>query len=433
MPPPTIFGVVEEAELYVVREAVPGTIPASAGSPDPFTAFTPSDTPMLFEDESFQGSMGDFYASYTGPLISGWSKGGHIFGDLFGNDLYNILGDLAETGTAAAPAGTTNAAVAAGATALPVASGGASFTAGMYVWIEDAGTPALNEVVKVGSGSTGTSVVLATGTRFAHQSATPFTNTTAPYTHIFAVLNGSVGAWNGPAQPPTHCYTHLTGLPATTFARQYPYSCVSELTITANSEKLLDYTSKGVCLSSAPAGSPVTPANTSTVLAIPSWETTLGINGAASGGTKVPDFDEFTVTIGRHLKAQNTLQGSQAPYIIGRGKVAVSGKSSFMPAISEAPLLALLAGTQPQLEMLTTNGLSGASLVSLQVDIALAAYQKADIKSGDVFFGYDVPWKAPHNAVTALTGPPAGTVTGASGGKSAIKVTLINAVPSYAN
>lgn len=69
-----------------------------------------------------------------------------------------------------APTSTASATVAQGATAITVASGGASFTNGMVIAIIDGNN---TELVVVGAGSTGTSVVVA-ATAFGHASGTVF-------------------------------------------------------------------------------------------------------------------------------------------------------------------------------------------------------------------------------------------------------------------
>ena len=426
MAPPTTFGVVAEREIYVVKEATPGVIPGSVGSPVPLTSFKPSNKPLWIEDQSFQGSMGDTFGEYQGPLIAGFDIGGHITGDLFPHFLYNLLGDYTVSGTPASPAGVTSAPLAAGATSITVASGGASFTSGMQLWIEDAGTPAANEVVTVTSGSTSTNIPLSTPVRFAHLTATPFTNTTFPYTHVFALLNGSTGAANGPAQGPTHCVTDRQGI-ASNGAEQYAYSCMSEIVITGSAEKLLDWTGKAACMSRQAAGSAVGLANVSTVNPYPSWRTVTGIAGPASGGTQVKNIAEHTITLQRAMKAYNTEQGSQAPYIIARGKQSNTGKLVFSPSIDDTALANMLGNTQPQLQFVSSNGLAGANLVSVQVDIILAAYTVADINDGSELFGFDVDVKPVHTAASA----GGITATGASGGKGAVKITVINAVPTY--
>jgi hypothetical protein len=429
MAPPTTFGVVAEREVYLVKEAVAGTIPATApGVPVPLTTFKPSSKWIPLYDESFQGSMGDSYGTYQGPLIGAVDLGGHVVGDHgLGESLYNLLGDYTVSGTAASPAAVTSAPIAAGATTITVASGGASFTVGMFLWIEDGGTPAANEVVKVLS-STATTITLdpTTPCRFAHLTATPFTNTTAPYVHVFALLNGSVGAANGPAQGPTHCWTDRQGI-AANGAEQYAYACASEVMITGNAEKLLDWSAKFVTAARVTAGSAIGTTNVSSVVPYPSWRTTAGWAGPASGGTLVKTYGEHSITLTRAVKAYNTEQGSQQPYIIARGKQSNAGKIVISPAIDDSALIAMLANTQPQLQFITSNGLGGANLVSVQVDILLAAIETADITDGSELFGFDVDFKIPHTAASS----GGITMTGASGGKGAVKVTLTSPTPSF--
>jgi hypothetical protein len=426
---------VQERELYVAEELVPGTVPAAApGTPVPFTSLKPSNKPMWLDDDSFQGSMGDTYGVYQGPLIGAIDLGGQVFGDTFPYFLLNLLGDYTVTGTTASPTATTSSSIAAGVTALPVVSGGASFTSGMFVELVDTGTPAATEIVQVGTGSTGTSIVLAAGvaTRFAHATAMTVNNTTAPYVHVFSFLNGLVGApYAGQAaQPKTLCLTDRTGIPATGLADQYSYVCLSELAITGNAEKLLVWSGKAVCQSRQIPGSAVGTVNVSTITAQPSWRSVTGIGGIASGGTQVKNIAEWGVTITRAVKPFNTNQGSQLPFVIARGKGGVTGKNTFSPSIDDTALTNLLGNVQPQLQYVAGNGLTGANLVQVQIDIGLGAYLTSEINDSSELFGYDTTFKAPHTAA-GFTGPQGGFLYGASGGKSAIKIAVTNAVPTY--
>lgn len=427
MAPPITISPVAEREIYVAREAfqLAGTIPASAGQVFPMKTFKAVDNPDWLKDESWQGNMGGTQGVYQGPLIGGIDMGGDVFNDVLGHLLWNILGDYTVTGTAASPAAVTTLAVAVGGSTLTVASGGASFTAGMSLWLEDAGTPALNEVVTVVS-STATTIT-TTPFRFAHLTAMPFTNTAAPYTHVFAMLNGSVGAWNGPAQPPTHTFTDRNGVPATGLAAQYAYTCLSELSFTANADKLLAWTAKTVNQTRQIPGSPLAIVNPSAVQPYPSWRGILGVGGPASGGTLVSDIAEYMITLTRQVKPQNALRGSQLPYVIPRGKLTATGKLMIAPAIDESAYLAMIGNTQPQTQLVASNGLSGANLNSVQIDIGLTQYEKADLTDGDELFGYEVPFEA------VTTGASFGgvTMTGASGLKGPVKFTLQNAIPTY--
>jgi hypothetical protein len=87
----------------------------------------------------------------------------------------------------------------------------------------------------------------------------------------------------------------------------------------------------------------------------------------------------------------------------------------------------MLGNTQPQTQFLTSNGLSGTALRSLQFDILLSAYKIADEQDGAELFGYDADFTAQHTAASS----GGITMTGASGLKGAIKATLINGVPTY--
>jgi hypothetical protein len=87
----------------------------------------------------------------------------------------------------------------------------------------------------------------------------------------------------------------------------------------------------------------------------------------------------------------------------------------------------MLNNGQPQHQFVSSNGLTGVNLVSVQVDIILGAYKTADITDGSELFGYDVGFKPVHTAATA----GGISTTGASGGKGAVKVTLTNAIPTY--
>src|SRR5712691_6254634 len=142
MAPPTTIQPVAEREVYIIKETTPGTIPGTVGVPVPVTVFKPSDTPNWLDDESMAGNMTDVQGSYQGPLIASQDIGGHATLDILPHFLYNLLGDYTASGTAAAPSGTTSAPLAAGASAITVTSGGASFTTGMQLWLEDAGSPA---------------------------------------------------------------------------------------------------------------------------------------------------------------------------------------------------------------------------------------------------------------------------------------------------
>lgn len=427
-PPITIFPT-SERFVDVAAEALgsPGTIPGSPGTTLPVTSFKPSDKPMWLDNTAWYGDMGDVHSVIQGPLIGGFDISGPFFADLVGHIFLNILGDYTVSGTLASPASTVSAPIAAGATTLTVASGGASFTAGMKLWIEDGGTPALNEVVTVAS-STSTTITLVSPTRFAHLTSTPFSNTIAPYTHVFSLLNTNTSVGNGAGQPVTHCFTDRTGIPATNFAAQYAYSCFTEITVTGNAEQLLTYEAKAISLVRAIAASPLSTPNPSALPPYASWRSTAKLTPTGGGSlAQVSNIPEWAFTITRQVKPYFENYGAQAPYVIARGRQGATGKLTIGPAIDETSILYLLNNTQPQLQINAPNGLAGTSAASIQADIGLAAYETADLADGDELFGYDTNFKAVHSNAT-FNGV---TMTGASGGQGCIKITMTNAIGSY--
>ncbi|WP_326829681.1 phage tail tube protein [Streptosporangium sp. NBC_01810] len=234
----------------------------------------------------------------------------------------------------------------------------------------------------------------------------------APYSHTFSLLN------SGDGQPVTHTLTDVTGVPAVSGARQYPYSCLSELTLTWNAEQLCSWEAKAQAWPSVVPG--VAPTNTlSSVPPVASWRGAVGIGGPASAGTLVTDVTEMSITISREVTPYHTADGSQSPFVIARGPVDVTGKFTQI-AQSEQRMLDLLANTQPQLQFVLSNGLTLGALISVQFDLQKVGYRSTKINTGTVF-QYDVEFTAIANS----------TNVGASGGFAPAKVTLQNAVVTY--
>lgn len=240
------------------------------------------------------------------------------------------------------------------------------------------------------------------------------TGASAPFTHAFSTLN------SGTAQPGTLTLTHWQGLPATNLARQYAGACLSELTLKGNVESdlvMLDF--KGTAWGSVIAAAPPTSSPT-TATPQAAWRTVLGVAGPATGGTQVKTVGEWEVTIKRALKPYFTAQNAQTPYIIQRGAVSASGKLTYTVPADEAPLLAMLNNSLPQLQLIVSNGLTLGALLSTQLDMQTASFASAKLNTGSEAIGYDVTFDAIANSTNA----------GSSGGVSPIKATLQNAVTS---
>jgi len=435
--PSTIFPT-EERFVNVIREATPGTIPATSGTTFPMVNLEPDDKPLWLLDESLRGGMGDIYDFLQGPLYAEVTiPETPVYVDMMGHPLYNTLGDYTQSAPAATPNTTTTAPAVAGATSLTVASG-TSFTVGMWIQVYAASSTGPAEIVKVLSGAS-TSITLdpTTPIRFPHASGATVTNTTVAagtYSHAFSLLtSGFLGTGNFQnfAQPPTHCWTDRTQVPQIGGnpggARQYADSCFQTLVLTGNAEKLLSWNGAfssyvGQLATVAPA------ASVSSIRAMPDFTSIVQL---ATSGALAPVYDivEWQLTLSRQLKVFFTNDGSQNPYVIGRGKLGVSGKLTFSPAIDETALLYMLQNTQPQLQILTTNNLltSNPLYQAMQIDVPFCDFDTSKINSGDVLFGYDVTFKSHHTNTTRNTIVP----TGWSGGFSACKVTLSNAVPIF--
>lgn len=403
---------VERRGIGLAREAVVGT-PVLPTVGVPLEKFTVEDKINPLIDKSWRAAMAEDYGYTQGTYSTDWDASGPVYADTLGHFLYNCLGDYTTTGTATTPNTTlTGASNVAGATTLTVTSG-TSFTLGMNIQV---GTGSNAEIVTVSGAGGATSIPIAnTPLRFSHAAAEAVTNTTAGagnYTHVFSLLNSAV---NG-AQPPTHTLTDISGIPATNLARVYASSCVSEITLTGNSQQFLTYDVKGQgWLSAIAASPPVFTASTQPAQA--AWNSKVGIGGPAAGGTVVNYVAEWAVTIQRKLEVIWTTQGVQNPYVIARGGVSATAKLMFEATPSEAPLLALLNNTQPQTQFVAT----GPNSTTITVDSQVNAYETSKINDGKAVFGYDVGSRMIANT----------TNVGNSAGFSPLKITIVNAIPSY--
>lgn len=431
--PSTVFPT-QERFVNCTTETVPGTIPSSYGQSFPVVGFEPEDKPMWLPDESLRGAMGDMYDFLQGPMYAETTiPETPVYVDMIGYPLLSLFGDY----TQSAPAGTTTttltAAAAAGATSLTVSSG-TSFTASSWIIVYATGSTGPAEIVQVAS-SAATTITLETTTplRFNHASGATVTVTTVSagtYAHEFSVLNSSfvgTGIYTNYGQPPTLTWTDRTQVPATGLARQYAFARHSELTFTGNAEKLLTWNSSftsftGQIAQSAPV------ANFSTVRAMPAWQTTVSIatTGALGG---IYDITEWQLTFARQVEPYFPNDGVQYPFVIGAGKLTFTGKLTFSPAVDETALLYMLNNTQPQLQVVVTNGLATTNpgYQAFQIDVLYADYDTSKINSSKSLFGYDVTFKSHHTANTRNSVVP----TGWSGGYSAAKVTVNNSVALF--
>ena len=236
------------------------------------------------------------------------------------------------------------------------------------------------------------------------------TGSTPPYSHALSLLN------TGTAQPGTLTITDWQGLPATTLARQYAGSVLSELTISGSVEnELVQIEGKGTGWASIIAAAAPTSAPT-TALPMAAWRSTVNIGGSADA-----TIGDWEIKISRKIKPYFTAQNSQNPYVIQRGALSLIGKLTFaVPATEANAYLAYINNTQPAITIAISNGGSGAGLLSFSAQMSVCAFDSSKIDRGAEAVGY------------ATTFVPVGNTTdvGASGGYSPCKITIQNALAS---
>lgn len=394
--------------------SAPGTpVAPTAWLPIDVDGFNWNDKPTWLLDKGLRGSMGDdAYNIIQGVQIGELDLKGPAFFDQVGWMLGNILGDMVETGVAVAPTGTLSAGSAVGSTS---SSSSVSIPASTLIQI-DVGVNA--EIVTTSGPPTGVGpyAIPTPALTKPHLSGVAITAiNAAPITHAASLLNGL-----GPgvtSQPTTHTLTQYYGPTPTSGSRVFAYTCLSDLTFSFNAEtELLKYSAKAISLASTPAAALPVPAFTAAKPQA-SWQAILGIAGPASGGTLVATIESGEFAIKRALKPFFTAQNSQAPYVIQRGGVTVDWKLSFIAA-DELVLNYMRNNTQPQLQLVLTNGLSGANLLSITFDLQVAAFTEAKPNFGSEVIKFDAVGKGVLNTTNA----------GYSGGMSPIKVTLANAI-----
>ena len=376
---------------------------------------TPSDKPTFLKDQAWRGSMGtDSFNQIAGVKHAEFDLGGPVFGDGINFFLRNILGDASVTGTPTGSGSTTlSSSAVAGATSI---SATATIPAATLIQI---GTGATAEIFTTGtpSGSGPYIIPLSTpagGLAFGHASAQAVTPVVSagPFTYAWSLLN------SGGGQPVSHTLTHFLGPTATTQARAYPGFCLSEVDLKFNAEsELYTWSGKGVSWPSIPSAAlPV--ANGTAIKPIASWSTLVGIGGPATGGTLVNTVSDGEVDILREAVPIFTANGAQVPYIIQRGQLNVTGKLNFTAVSDESALLYMMNNTQPSVQIVTTNGLSGANLITIQIDMAQCAFVTSDPDTSKTAVGYQTSFEPVFNTTNA----------GGSGGQSPIKVTVTCAI-----
>lgn len=400
--------VVPESEQWwgIGREATPGTAVAPTIS-IPLDKGTPEDKFTYIVDKSIQGDMAADHGDIQGVAIADFAMSGNVYTDVIGHMLYNLFGDYTATGAAGSGSTTLTAPLVAGATTATVAAiTGFSNGQAVQIGITADGNP---EIVVLSAAPSGTTLTFTnTPARSAHASGKTVAGVVAPFTHNFSLLNSGTG------QPPAHTITHHQNLTATYGARQYAYWCASGIDFKMSPEQLFTHDTKGTAVMGTAATA--TPTNSqSTVFAQPNWRWKVGVGGPASGGTLLNDVEDCELSFTREVKPKYTLQAVTSPFIIARLVLGATGKLT-ITAQDESPLLAYIADTVQQLQMVMTA--SNGDTVTF--NYATCKYETATLAAPDVLT-YEVNFRAIANT----------TNVGQSGGKSPAQVILTNSVATY--
>lgn len=226
-----------------------------------------------------------------------------------------------------------------------------------------------------------------------------------PFTHVMDLLNSGTG------QPGTFTIFDWQGTP-TNQGRQYPGIVVTELTLKGNPEsEFVTWSAKGIgWLSAITAAAPAAAASTDAPMA--AWRANILFNDVAD-----KTFGEWSVTITRSAEAEHTSQNSQQPFLIFRGALGVAGTLRQIKPADESRYALFLANTQPELEINADNGglTTAQRTITLHMQV-IAFADGTELNRDEVAIGYTMPFKAIANTTDA----------GASGGRSPIKVTVLN-------
>lgn len=416
---PAAVGTFASAKQFVgiAVEPAPGT-PVAMTTTIACDKFDWEDKPVWLDDTSWTGSMVGTRGKQAGVIKTDFSMSGNVYGDTIGFLLRNILGDVTYTGgTNAGSSTTTTGILTAGVTAVVPVTSATGIVTGTVLAIDTAGLLELVTVLSVAANN----VTITAPVTKTHASGVTVQPVTAPFNSKFSVYNGGNG------QPVTHTLTHFQGTPSGTGARVFPSACLSDLTLKWNAETaLFTYEAKGSSWPSQIAGATPTAAP-SVVPPIASWRAIMGVAGPASGGTLVAVATDGEIAIKRKLDPMYTAQNSQAPLIIQRGEVDVTGKAKFIAvnssfttsASAEQAYLYMLNNTQPQMQLVLDNGVAGAGDIKHTINHQSAAFTAAKFDGGKDAIMYDCEFQ----------GIPTTTDAGASGGISPIAYTLANAVP----
>lgn len=229
------------------------------------------------------------------------------------------------------------------------------------------------------------------------------TGASAPYTTTVALLN------TGSTQGKSYTLSDMDAINT----RQYPGMKFSELGFKFDGGGLLEYTAKAVGLSSAINASPPTPSFT-TVPIEAAWTGATQVGGSSTGIQLVTG--EFNLK--RAADPINTVDGTQAPFVIWQGPITVDGKLTLV-ALADTLQANYISGTTTSLDFNFTQG-TGAAATQVKLHASNVIFTDVARSFGKTYIEFEITYVADANV----------TDIGASAGYSPCKITVQNALAS---
>jgi len=220
----------------------------------------------------------------------------------------------------------------------------------------------------------------------------------APFTHAFSVKNSTDG------QPLAYSFTDYYA--ANT--RGYVGLQCHDLSFKFSGDGMLTYEAMLTGLAGATQSKPTASFSARTL--IPAWLLAVQFGGVAALTLIDGEFN-----LSREVQVIHTADGTQQPYSIFVGDVALAGKANVVME-DDTRLTEYLSNTQPALDLLFTQDASNV----VQLHTTKAAYTGAPISRDGIYVHLPIDFSGVANSTDA----------GASGGLSPSKVTILNAKPA---
>lgn len=215
------------------------------------------------------------------------------------------------------------------------------------------------------------------------------TGTTAPYSHVLTVKNDTDG------QPTTQSLNDFNSVDN----RGYTSVKWKDITLSWDGEKYLTWDANAIGLQSATQTKPTQ--SFTAIPGLPGW-----LSAVTIGGVSATTMVSNEIAIKRQGDPIHTADGTQAPYEIFLGELAVTGKTVVV-ADANTQLAAYLAqaagGSKTSLAFDFTQG-AAAALVQVKFELDSVNYDLVSPSRGKTWVEYEITWEGIGNTTDASTG-----------------------------